>query len=153
MSSLAPVRAVGNLRFTSTGVYAEYLVSGVPFVFLSEEWQNLVAAEHTELWRALPSGGTIGGVARAGAGPPPGPQNPFTHPRPRAPQDPLPPPRPARRPQSRPGRDPPGVHPVGAALPQLGAHLDPPPAPPADLLADSAVGLRAHRPHPRRQLA
>src|ERR1700736_2234433 len=62
MSSPAPVRAVGNLRFTSTGVYAEYLMSGVPFIFLSEEWQNMVAAEHAELWRTLPSGGTISGL-------------------------------------------------------------------------------------------
>ncbi|MDT5059001.1 MAG: hypothetical protein QOF66_7367, partial [Mycobacterium sp.] len=47
MASLAPRLVVGNLRLTAVGVYAEYLLSGVPFIFLSEEWQNAVAAE---LW-------------------------------------------------------------------------------------------------------
>ena len=31
----APLAAVGNLRFTAHGVYADYLVSGLPFVFLA----------------------------------------------------------------------------------------------------------------------
>ena len=68
VSSAATVRAAscrpdkrrwalsGNLRFTRAGVYAEYLVSGLPFVFLSEEWQNTVAAEHAELWRTCRRG-------------------------------------------------------------------------------------------------
>ncbi|HZA08424.1 ATP-binding protein [Mycobacterium sp.] len=60
--SLAPLGAVGNLRLTSYGVYAEYLLSGVPFIFLSEQWQNTVAAEHAELWRTLPSGAQISGL-------------------------------------------------------------------------------------------
>jgi hypothetical protein len=54
MLSLAPRVVVGNLRLTDAGVYAEYLLSGVPFIFLSEEWQNAVAADHADLWRALP---------------------------------------------------------------------------------------------------
>ena len=58
----APLGALGNLRLTSTGMYAEYLLSGVPFVFLSEHWQNTVAAEHAELWRSLPSGAQISGL-------------------------------------------------------------------------------------------
>ena len=58
----APLGAVGNLRFTRAGVYAEYLVSGLPFVFLSKEWQNTVAAEHAELWRNLPSGASLSGL-------------------------------------------------------------------------------------------
>jgi hypothetical protein len=62
---LAPLRAVGNLRLTARGVYADYLLSGVPFIFLSEEWQNTVAAEHTELWRTLPSGAQISGLTVA----------------------------------------------------------------------------------------
>ncbi|KUI36188.1 ATP-binding protein [Mycobacterium sp. GA-2829] len=59
---MAPLRVVGNLRLTAAGVYAEYLLSGMPFVFLSESWQNTVAAEHAELWRALPSGASISGL-------------------------------------------------------------------------------------------
>jgi len=56
MSVPAPLRAIGNLRLTPHGAYADYLLSGQPFIFLSEEWQDRVAAEHAELWRALPSG-------------------------------------------------------------------------------------------------
>ena len=58
----APLGAVGNLRFTRAGVYAEYLVSGLPFVFLSRRWQNTVAAEHAELLRNLPSGPSLSGL-------------------------------------------------------------------------------------------
>ena len=59
MSVPAPLRAIGNLRLTPNGVYADYLLSGQPFIFLSEEWQDRVAAEHAELLRALPSGSSI----------------------------------------------------------------------------------------------
>jgi hypothetical protein len=59
---LAPLGAVGNLRFTPTGVYADYLMSGLPFIFLSEHLQHSVGAEHAELWRALPSGASISGL-------------------------------------------------------------------------------------------
>jgi hypothetical protein len=62
MSATAPLRAIGNLRITPGGVYADYLLSGQPFIFLSEEWQDRVAAEHAELWRALPSGASISGL-------------------------------------------------------------------------------------------
>ena len=62
MSSLAPLRVVGNLRLTAAGVYADYLLSGQPFIFLSQEWQDRVAAEHAELWRTLPSGASISGL-------------------------------------------------------------------------------------------
>ena len=65
MFSLAPQLVVGNLRLTATGVFAEYLLSGVPFIFLSEEWQNTAAADHGELWRALPSGSSVSGLHRA----------------------------------------------------------------------------------------
>ena len=63
-SSLAPLGAVGNLRFTPTGVYAEYLMSGLPFIFLSEHVQHGVAAQHAELWRALPSGAAAAPMSR-----------------------------------------------------------------------------------------
>jgi hypothetical protein len=62
MSSLAPLLVVGNVRLTAAGAYADYLLSGVPFIFLSEEWQNTVAADHADLWRALPSGSSISGL-------------------------------------------------------------------------------------------
>jgi hypothetical protein len=62
MATLAPLGAFGNLRLTETGMYADYLLSGVPFVFLSAEWQHTVAAEHAELWRALPSGALLSGL-------------------------------------------------------------------------------------------
>ncbi len=62
MLALAPQLVVGNLRLTADGVYAEYLLSGVPFIFLSEEWQNTAAADHAELWRTLPSGSSVSGL-------------------------------------------------------------------------------------------
>lgn len=58
----APIEAVGNLRFTNSGVYAEYLVSGLPFIFLPKESQNLVADVHAELLRTLPSGALLSGL-------------------------------------------------------------------------------------------
>jgi hypothetical protein len=65
MSSLAPHLVVGNLRLTAAGVYADYLLSGVPFIFGSEEWQNTAAADHAELWRTLPSGTSLSGLTVA----------------------------------------------------------------------------------------
>jgi hypothetical protein len=62
MSSLAPDLVVGNLRLTAGGVYADYLLSGMPFIFLSEQWQNTVAADHADLWRTLPSGSSLSGL-------------------------------------------------------------------------------------------
>ena len=62
MDSLAPQLVTGNLRLTAGGVYADYLLSGAPFIFLSEDWQNSVAAHHAELWRTLPSGSSISGL-------------------------------------------------------------------------------------------
>ena len=62
MSTLAPDLVVGNLRLTPGGVYADYLLSGVPFIFLSEQWQNTVAADHADLWRTLPSGSSLSGL-------------------------------------------------------------------------------------------
>ena len=62
MLTAAPQLVVGNLRLTASGVYADYLLSGQPFIFLSEEWQNTVAADHAELWRALPSGSSVSGL-------------------------------------------------------------------------------------------
>ena len=58
----APLAAVGNLRFTARGVYADYLVSGLPFIFLAKDWQDRVAAAHAELLRTLPSGAILSGL-------------------------------------------------------------------------------------------
>jgi hypothetical protein len=58
----APRAAVGNLRFTDGGVYADYLVSGLPFVFTGAEWQDQVADAHAELYRTLPSGALLSGL-------------------------------------------------------------------------------------------
>ena len=55
----APTAAIGNLRFTAGGVYAEYLLSGRPFIFLPKETQDQVADVHADLYRALPSGAIL----------------------------------------------------------------------------------------------
>jgi hypothetical protein len=55
----SPRAAIGNLRFTGNGVYAEYLVSGLPFIFLPKEAQDQVADVHADLLRALPSGAML----------------------------------------------------------------------------------------------
>jgi hypothetical protein len=57
-----PRAAVGNLRFTDTGVYAEYLLSGLPFLFMAKDAQDRVADVHAELLRALPSGAMLSGL-------------------------------------------------------------------------------------------
>ena len=62
MSSIsydAPRAAVGNLRFTATGVYADYLVSGLPFIFLAKDAQDRVADVHAELLRTPAFGGNV----------------------------------------------------------------------------------------------
>lgn len=58
----APTAAVGNLRFTRNGVYADYLLSGLPFIFLPKESQDRAAEVHAELLRALPSGAQLHGL-------------------------------------------------------------------------------------------
>lgn len=55
----APRAVIGNLRFTDGGVYAEYLLSGRPFIFLPEHEQNQVADIHADLLRSLPSGAML----------------------------------------------------------------------------------------------
>lgn len=57
-----PKAAIGNLRFTNSGVYADYLVSGLPFIFLPKEAQGRVADVHAELLRTLPSGALLSGL-------------------------------------------------------------------------------------------
>jgi hypothetical protein len=57
-----PRGAVGNLRFTDTGVYADYLLSGLPFIFMAKDAQDRVAGVHAELLRALPSGAMLSGL-------------------------------------------------------------------------------------------
>ena len=137
MSSLAPRLVVGNLRLTDGGVYADYLLSGLPFIFLSEEWQNTVAAEHAELWRALPSGSSISGLtvpvpARGVAR-----KMLHSHPALRAPSE---------RPAAAAAR---WVRHCRSWEPAIAGA----PPPPADLLAHRPAGLRARRAHRDRQLA
>jgi hypothetical protein len=55
-SDAAPRGAVGNLLFTANGVYAQYLISGLPFIFQRKDVQHQVADVHADLLRALPSG-------------------------------------------------------------------------------------------------
>ena len=65
MSSISyecPRGAVGNLRFTDTGVYADYLLSGLPFIFMAKDAQDRVADVHAELLRTLPSGALLSGL-------------------------------------------------------------------------------------------
>jgi hypothetical protein len=57
-----PTAAIGNLRFTTSGVYADYLVSGLPFIFLPKESQDRVADVHADLLRTLPSGALLSGL-------------------------------------------------------------------------------------------
>jgi hypothetical protein len=57
-----PRGAVGNLRFTDTGVYADYLLSGLPFVFMAKDAQDRVADLHAEMLRTLPSGALLSGL-------------------------------------------------------------------------------------------
>ncbi|GAA2424523.1 hypothetical protein GCM10009856_38620 [Mycolicibacterium llatzerense] len=64
-SADGPVGAIGNLRFTENGVYADYLLSGQPFIFLSKDWQSAVADTHADLLRTLPSGPLISGLTTA----------------------------------------------------------------------------------------
>jgi hypothetical protein len=52
----APHAAIGNLLFTSRGVYAQYLLSGMPFIFQRKDVQTQVADVHADLLRTLPSG-------------------------------------------------------------------------------------------------
>ena len=59
---MAPQAVIGNLRFTAAGVYADYLLSGLPFVFADRQAQELVADVHAELWRQLPSGAMLSGL-------------------------------------------------------------------------------------------
>jgi hypothetical protein len=58
----APTGAVGNLLLTPSGVYAQYLLSGMPFIFARRDVQNQVADVHADLLRALPSGALLEGL-------------------------------------------------------------------------------------------
>ena len=59
----APTTAIGNLRFTAGGVYADYLVSGLPFIFLPKESQDWVADVHARPPRySSPVTGAVSGV-------------------------------------------------------------------------------------------
>lgn len=58
----APRQVVGNLRFTTGGVFAEYLLSPTDFFYLGKDEQNAVADEHTLLYRRLPGRCALSGL-------------------------------------------------------------------------------------------
>lgn len=61
---LAPPRAViGNLSFTGHGVYAHYLISGLPYYLQSTKRRTGVADLHQTLARELPAGSWVFGLS------------------------------------------------------------------------------------------
>ena len=128
--SEAPIAAIGNLRFTQSGVYAEYLVSGLPFIFLPKESQDLVADVHAELLRTLPSGALLSGLTAPVATRNITRRMIYAHPdlHPDNAIDATDPARTRRR--------------LGAALPAVGPSPTRPQLTSPHLLAESAVGLR-----------
>lgn len=61
---LAPPRTViGNLSFTSHGVYAHYLISGLPYYLQSTKRRIGVADRHQTLAREIPAGTWIFGLS------------------------------------------------------------------------------------------
>ncbi|MEE6140610.1 ATP-binding protein [Mycobacterium sp. 050128] len=61
---LAPPRAViGNLSFTAHGVYAHYLISGMPYYLQSTKRRIGVADRHQTLAREIPAGTWIFGLS------------------------------------------------------------------------------------------
>jgi hypothetical protein len=58
-----PVTAVHNLRFTRTGVYAEYLLCGIPYYLQSTKRRYDAARAHRTLIRELPSGILLYGLS------------------------------------------------------------------------------------------
>ena len=138
-SVAAPLAAVGNLRFTARGVYADYLVSGLPFIFLAKDWQDKVAAAHAELLRTLPSGAMLSGLTT-----PVATRNitrRMLHAHPDL--------QPANGCEPAPRRGP-GLD---RALPDVGGRGGPFGGAAAYPLAEPAAGLRAGRAHPDQHLA
>ncbi|MDO2972709.1 hypothetical protein [Mycobacteroides abscessus] len=50
----APKHVVGNIRFTTGGVFAHYLLSPTDFFYANKDDQDDVADDHTQLYRELP---------------------------------------------------------------------------------------------------
>ncbi|GAB5901204.1 ATP-binding protein [Mycolicibacterium mageritense] len=57
-----PTNVVGNLRFTNSGVYADYLVHGLPTILTPMAAFKRAAASHRNLGRNLPSGTALYGL-------------------------------------------------------------------------------------------
>ena len=61
---LAPPRTViGNLSFTAHGVYAHYLISGLPYYLQSTKRRIGVADRHQALAREIPAGTWVFGLS------------------------------------------------------------------------------------------
>lgn len=58
-----PEQAIGNLRFTKHGVYADFLVVGLRYYLQSTKRRTGVADRHRDLARELPSGTWIYGLS------------------------------------------------------------------------------------------
>ena len=58
-----PQQAIGNLRFTTHGVYADYLVTGLRYYQQPTKRRTGVADRHRDLARELPSGSWIYGLS------------------------------------------------------------------------------------------
>lgn len=61
----APQAVVGNIRFTRGGVYADYLIDGLPLVMRSLRTHERAARMFRSLGRELPSGWSLSGVLDA----------------------------------------------------------------------------------------
>ena len=59
----APVAAVRNLRFTRRGVYAEYLLVGIPYILQPTARRYAAARQHRSFLRELPSGAMLYGLS------------------------------------------------------------------------------------------
>lgn len=57
-----PTNVVGNLRFTNSGVYADFLVHGEPTILKPMAAFNRAAGSHRNLGRKLPSGSMLYGL-------------------------------------------------------------------------------------------
>ena len=57
-----PQKVIGNLRFTRTGIYADYLVHGLPVTMRALPVHERAARLHRNLGRNLPSGSELFGL-------------------------------------------------------------------------------------------
>src|SRR5690242_7011231 len=57
-----PTNVVGNVRFTNSGVYADFLVHGLPTILKKMPFFERAAGSHRNLGRNLPSGSMLYGL-------------------------------------------------------------------------------------------